>query len=328
MKIKVKKKPPTDVWELRRDGVTQSLIGNFLTCPEKARLRYVKGYREKKPSEAIQFGDVFHKAMDAGYSYIKDNRFNLSQEEAANVAMIEVQRIEASKILYPHEDLEMLLGTVEATIPGYFLYWGKKDIGRKWIALEEEIEVEITIDGVTFLLRAKLDGLFELNSGRWVLKETKTKGRIDETAILTKLNIDFQTLFYLWLIRAKWGVHAGKVLYDVVRRTQLRQKTKTGETVSQFITRVRKDIEDRPNWYFMRFNMSLTESELDEWAESDLMSVLRQLVRWSNKEFNYRNSWACSGGSFPCPFLRVCTMGDKTGLIKVDSAHSELGQKT
>lgn len=328
------------VWDLIEDGVTQSFVSKFLTCPESARWRYVKGYREKAPSQALQFGDVFHQAKEAGHTLMKDSRFNLSPEEAAQEAGCAVQRLEESRVLYPHEDLEETFGMVEAMIPGYFAVWGKDDLSREWVALEEEIEVPITVLGVTFMLRAKLDGLFRSGKhGRITLTETKTKGRIDEGAIMSKLNIDFQTLFYLALVRIKYGEFARRVMYDVVRRPQLRRgkggktrhkvpKTVPPERLVEYINRVKADVLSRPDWYYMRFTMIITEPELDAWIERDLMPILEQIVRWYRKEFNYHNSYACSNGSSVCPFLRLCTSGDKTGLVKVASAHSELGTKS
>lgn len=327
IKVKVKRRKlvsltQSGVWDLERDGITQSFISKWLACPESARLRYAKGLVEKVPADYLTFGDVFHRGLEGGFDLVKDSRFQLSPEEARNESVCTVQRLEASKVLYPHTDLEKILGLIEATLWGYFDFWGKKDIATTWVALEEEIETEVTVLGTTFRIRAKIDGLSERKE-RLTLKETKTKGRVDEVSIAKRLTLDFQTLLYLWLVRRKYGRFAGNVLYDIVRRTQLRQGK--AEPLKKFLDRVKKDIAERPEWYFIRFKTLVTEAELDEWERKQLWPILGQIVRWHRKEFHYQNPYSCTNGNYVCPYLSLCSSGDGSGLVKTTKAHAELG---
>src|SRR5687768_5683535 len=70
MKFKKRPKPPV-FYDLRRDGVTQSLLNEFLMCPQRARLGYVMGLTPITTSGALSFGSVVHDALDKIYSEMK-----------------------------------------------------------------------------------------------------------------------------------------------------------------------------------------------------------------------------------------------------------------
>src|SRR5687768_6276449 len=63
-------KPKGYSWDLFRDGVTQGLLSNFLVCPERTRLGYMRGLRSVKEKPYIHFGNVVHEAIEKVYAQI------------------------------------------------------------------------------------------------------------------------------------------------------------------------------------------------------------------------------------------------------------------
>lgn len=178
------------------------------------------------------------------------------------------------------------------------------------------------VPGILMRLRGKRDGRFRSKkSGQVWLFETKTKGRINEDSIMDRLNFDLQTMLYLWTMWKEFDVFPGGVTYNILRKPQL--KMKKGENLKQFVARIAKDIEDRPDFYFMRYQSSITQQDLKKW-EAEFKVQLRRLFLWSRGDENYKNSSACSMGGVNCQFLSVCSRNDRTHFTRKVTPFPEL----
>lgn len=336
-----KKKKDEVFYDLLRDGITYSSLETWITCPEKFRLGVVEGLSALKSSVALDFGSQFHNAHDVLYSMARDGTLDVSQiEETVEMILDEMyEKMEAellAKLPRP-EDLEEWKQTFESmavTFRAYVRYYISDftDKGLQWESLEELFKIPYTIqlpgeESVTIYVRGKRDGTFSVKDKmskrrRVYLFETKTKAIIDDGATFDKLSFELQCNLYLSTLRQKLGGETpGGVLYNLVRRSQLRLK-KT-ETRQEYVERIAEDIAARPEHYFQRINVAITEKDLNEW-EPTFLSMLTQIYRWSRGEFHYRNSAACNGRFGVCHFLTVCASGDKSYLKKRNFPFPEL----
>ena len=329
------------IWDLYRDGVTQGLLANFLLCPEKARLASVEGLSMIRTGGALAFGSLVHDVLDEVYSSAmrkkdaKDwTKFNLAVLDVAlrNKEKQDRDAINSKDKGSDVEALQMLeenFGMAEGILPGYLEKWKEDFEGAEWIALEQTFATEITfeLDGemITLVVRGKRDGVFRSKKSHQLwLFETKTKGRVDEDSIMDRLMFDLQVMLYLWSLWKDYGVVPGGVVYNIIRKPQLRQK-KT-ETLKEFIDRIKADVKTRPDFYYMRYQSSIVESDLKKWEE-EFVDILRQLVRWYRKEFHWKNSSACSMGGVNCQFLSVCSRNDRSQFKVKTTAFPELVEK-
>lgn len=332
MKIKLKK-PQSNIeapvlWSLDRDGLTQSMITNWLTCGEKFRLSYVEGYRKSAIGSApMEFGNCIHELLDMIYSSSRDYD---PKEFLSNIGTV----IQNSCTTYEQEKYEKIelegndwnalalnVGIAEVLLPKYFDYWDSDFTDTKWVALEEVFDITIIVDGRPIRIRGKIDGAPRIKDALWLF-ETKTKGRIVEEAIIDKLSIDLQVNLYLWALWKKYGEYPAGVIYNIIRRPQL--KLGKTETHSAYIARVKADVYDRPEHYFMRNIGSVYPSEIAKWEKTQLIPILREIIRWYDGEGRFKNISACTSGFYPCEFLSICGQGNKSGFTKRTALFEEL----
>lgn len=287
--------------DLEKDGVTYSFLNEFMLCREQARLSYVEGYTRDGIVEALDYGTLFHKGMEViakkgatvkaavmaikreGDDIIRDRR--LKQHEAAIVQELSTK----ARIVFPW----------------YHEYWRQKkghEFRSKFVAREESFRLEHEIpfydgDGAStprvVVIRGRFDAIFRLNGRLWLM-ENKTKSQIDEEGLQASLSQDLQTMLYCHTIKLKFGEAPVGVLYNVIRRPQLRQKK--DETQSEFFRRIEDDVQTDPDRYFMRWEVSLADGDIEKWVERSLNPILTQVCLWWDEiKQNPFNPWKIPG---------------------------------
>jgi hypothetical protein len=131
-------------------------------------------------------------------------------------------------------------------------------------------------------------------------------------------------MLYMWAMRVIYGRPPAGVIYNLIRRTQLKKSVK--DTLASFAIRVAEDIQVRPDFYFMRFTGSIVVTELDDW-EREFDDQMIQLEKWYLREYHYKNPTACAGRAFQCPYIPICGRDNYTGFIKKDVLYPELEPK-
>lgn len=279
------------LWDLWRDGITQGFIKVFLACPEQARLKYIEGLSIKTSSEPLEFGSAFH-AIEAnvcqrqskGKKGLKTDLIELIAEETT---IYENKHIRDTKMAKKDQQgFGEMLSLVELTLQHYFKQW--EDSKTNWVCREVAFAEPYAISPAnvfpagpnrSVLLRGRWDGLFDDKQKKLRLLETKTKARIDEDGIQATLPTDIQTMLYCCAAKLRYGRVPAGVVYNVVRRSQLRPK-KGEDYFKEYIPRVHQDMIERPGFYFMRWQVDFTPSDLDKWEHRVLNPIVERIVEW------------------------------------------------
>ena len=110
---KYKNKKP--LWDLEKDGITFSMLSQFLICRERFRLTSVEGWTSKGLSIPIEFGQIFH--------WVLEKKINSPRTSISKLIKDDLKRRKKTLKKSQLEDYEIVLGLVQVTIDGYFEYW-------------------------------------------------------------------------------------------------------------------------------------------------------------------------------------------------------------
>jgi len=290
MKIKIKKKSLIKGWDLWKDGITQSFIHSFLTCREQTRLKYKELWTNKKSSLAIEFGSCYHWMLSKIYKN-PDVLKNIDLLIKEYRKLWSVQNpVQGAKQC---EQLELIFGIIKSMIPEYFERWngdlsGKYKHGNstvrpeKWIAFEHRFKISYQYsDGKSTYLTGALDGCFYDKKKNLWLFETKTKGMIDEEGIQDILPVDIQVMLYLYAMQTEYKKRPEGVLYNVIRRPGQRQLK--DESLKSFLERIQKEVSNHKKYdhYFKRWELSITDKEMQDWKIEFLDPVMQEIRMWS-----------------------------------------------
>lgn len=341
----IRKKPNGEpLWDLWRDGITQSALAYWLACPEKFRLRFIEGLGVPSISSAVSFGDLWHRAMESLYGAYGDpasvvsrasRKLSGDKSHLLQLTNKTVQALEAADratldaigadAVAEHEH-QIRFSQLEALLEPYAIYWLEEFQGVEWLSLEKEFGVPYTLDdGRVIYLRGKIDGVCRLKKRRWLF-ETKTKSRIDEDPLVEHLPMDMQVNMYAHAEEKSSGEAPEGVIYNIVRRPQL--KLGKTETLKAFRDRMRDDVRSRPDHYFVRLTGTFDPEDQMLWAR-DFKRILHAFARWydeltSPETGHYRNPFACITAWGACEYLRLCGRQDRVGLMRRETAFPEL----
>lgn len=308
---------PKGMWNLYEDGITQSMLNVFLTCPEKMRLSYCQGLESNKSAtSAMEFGNLIHDLLDMVYSGFRDagdqRAFVDDLQPNLTIAINEYHDDKNKELTAEGSDvnsLELNTALADLILPSYFNTWKEDWTTFEWVALEEVFDEILTLEfndvEYKIRIRGKFDGIVRINGKLWLF-ETKTKGRIEEDNIVDKLSLDLQVFLYFWAVQQKYKEYPVGVIYNIIRKPQ--QRRKTDEGIKEFASRVGIEVRKDPAHYFMRINGSVTAPEIKEW-EKEFKEIMRQLINWYEGGFHFKNTTNCVGGFSACTFLALCGGG-------------------
>lgn len=344
------------------DGITQSLLGRFLECRERFRLKVVEGLVEDEGfSRPLEFGNFWHAAEEARLAgqpwdaAIKRYRLLLERR-------------------YPNDTTEIFkwYNVCKTQFPIYLKYWEhhKDEKAAKPILEECSFKVPYGLpSGRVVILRGKWDALRLLGFGKSkrpaiYIKEHKTKGEIDEEGILKTVAWNLQTMMYQIALRecadqeqqpadlhgdaqkAYWDAimkyPIGGVLYNVVRRPLADRyaiKQKKSESITTFYNRLGGVIKADAKNYFMRWRIDLTDDDIATFKKRTFHPIMESLCDWwgeirdnpfepwdrGNRHF--QAPWGCFNslaGGFRGSYFDYLTTGREYGLTKTTNLFPEL----
>lgn len=303
----------------------------FDTCPRLYYFKYVLGYRTVGVAFALADGTLWHKAMEMWW---------LDKNVDSCVTFIQ-----------QHARDEWVAAKFMALMRGYHELYKE----QKYVTLEIEetftLPIKNPYTGETsqhFLLGGRQDALAEDDFSLLQVVEHKTTS-LDISpggAYWQRLRLDAQVSNYIMAAEAASGREVGGVLYDVVRKPQLRpfkatplakRFTKKGglrkgahefdETPTEFYVRVLEELGEHPHKYYqrapeVRFEADEKEAMFDLWATAERIHFSEEHKMWP------RNTESCFKFNRPCDFFDVCTkrvaLENELHYRKVEQQHEEL----
>lgn len=312
-----------------RDGVSFSLLSKWKECREKAKL-HLMGITPRYRSSALTFGTVVHEILDMAYSEIqpKQKKRTVPDTQKVKAYTKRLERIWQKENPAADErltvDFETALLFSEAVLPIYFKRWSG-DLKFQWLGVESEFRVLLSTKLGDVPIVGKRDGVFQYEKSKalWLF-ETKTKGQINEGALVDRIAFEEQVLMYLLALRFERPKEPiGGILYNIIRRPQLRQAAT--ESVRAFAARCAQDVIDRPEFYFLRLKISINTSDLITFQKEFTATVTDFVLWWQEKVGHYRNTNACEGRYGQCEMLPICSRQDYVPFFKRTKVFSELG---
>jgi hypothetical protein len=290
--------------------VSHSQLTDFMNCEERHRLGYYQGWMLRAPVTALNFGSLFHQALELGFQGKSPKQVHMMINKEAreiaktmpDAASTQQFRLDVCKIL--------------AMVPAYFKRY-KEDVTRTDWDRRPEVEFDepiletkdyvVRLRGKIDLLIAEKKPLKEVPT--YYVMEHKTASRPDES-YFARLRLDWQVYAYIWACKKLTGKYPKSVIYDVVKKTQIRRKVK--ETEEEFMERVRleyTDFADDKN-YFMRYTILPDKTQYQTWLKQ-IRQVCSRLVRKlrSEKPVWIMNTDQCVHKYGKCKFFSVCMSG-------------------
>lgn len=249
---------PSPSWTLD-DGISYSLLSRFIGCRERYRLYAVEGVRETRNKTSMDFGTYFHKLLE-----LRAKHPNKSPSQLFKLN---------NTILTPTE-----LGVAKVVYEEYHDYYSGDNY--KYFAQEDKFDVKYVLpSGHTFRLRGRLDETIINPNRSLMIQENKTKGNINEDQLAAHIPFNLQTMFYVTAAAIHYKKPVEGVLYNVIRKPGHTQTNKDANEKA-FLDRLRKDIQSRPQYFFIRWEYPITDKQLQDWKNYTLHPLLLQLRVW------------------------------------------------
>lgn len=276
-----------------KEGVSFSLLSDFLVCRERFRLHVIEGFREKESFDhKLYYGSFFHACEEARHlgKNWKDALRNIHRKMVTR---------------YPddHAEINKWIEICKRQYPHYVTHY-TKDMGKvKFIPEKIFMVPYILPSGRVIILRGMIDGIYTKKDGTVVIQENKTKGYIDWPAIESTIFWNLQAMIYFLMSREMIAQNLSltasskkripypglpekrptRILYNVIKRPlsdHYSIKKKKGESVSQFYDRLEGLIAENPNDYFMRKEIPIHKFQLDAFLRKMLHPILESLCDW------------------------------------------------
>lgn len=269
-------------------GITQSMLGKYLGCPERFRLNVIEGLKEAEQFyHRMEFGNMWHVCEESLAHPTQQNW----KESLLHYCKQLTQRYRDQQ-----QEIEKWYNVILRQFPVYIGHWSKHpDVRkRKPIYQEQVFKVKYTLpSGRTVYLRGKFDAVDLIEDGLYI-QENKSKGEVNKEQIERQLKFDLQSNFYTVALLNDEGMWVHKVKktgvrYNVVRRPlsdgkycirQLkgRGKEKKGaETTTQYYDRLGKLIAGDPEYFFVRFRTEISPRDIGIFKAKSLNPILENL---------------------------------------------------
>jgi hypothetical protein len=306
-----------------REYLSHSRIGILLACQRKYELHYERRLERIDQAESLMLGKAFQEAVEyrdpgRGFNQIMDEADEVGGSADYDRLRVNATIVKAAAQLYLDRwvpkcsrcEGDGFLEDVEyAPCP---ICDGTGYDQAEHREMEYRVQLRSPWTGAysrTFDLKGYADGVTRhSNHGpnqqgeTLTLTENKLVGRITEAQV-KKLPLDRQVTLSCYGLWRATGVPVTGVHYRHIKKPSIKQTQK--ETVNQFIDRLERDYQERPDFYSHEETLYRTtedllrvEAELWMWAE-DIRNLRRQRIY-------PRNTGSCDdyGG---CEYVPICT---------------------
>ena len=269
-------------------------------CPEKHHRRYRELLEPKnaKPNWALLYGSAIHNAID--------------QWNKHEVVTLQIELPEG--IILDGEDevlLEYWQGVLEVQMERYMIYYAEDFENHEVIMNEEVLRTEFM--GIT--LEGKIDRVWRMGK-KIVQVDTKTVSSLDKDKY-DGWHFKFQFLFYTWLLAKAKGIVPNEVWVDAIKKPAQRRKKE--ESTPALIQRIRQEMIQNPQDYFMRIPLLMHKGTLERFEKEILVPKINRIRYLTNDPApaivdvltRNKNTESCHNYGSTCPYLPLCLHGDK-----------------
>lgn len=327
-------------------GVTQSLLGKYLVCRERFRLKVIDGWAEADNFRlAMEYGNMIHEMEEA-----------LAANRDWRVALLQYAQKLSTRYPLCGEQITKWYQVASLQFPIYVKYWEQNQdvLDRTPIYQEKVFNHPYKLpSGRVVYIRGKYDAV-DLIGGKspgMYLGENKAKGSVNCDEIENQLNFNLQTLLYLLVLSEDKSLteRVKGVRYNVIRRPlaggkhSIRPKKATkkvaAETMDEYYNRLGGLIRDEPGHYFHRWKQEVSSVELTNFRSQFLDPCLEELCRWydwvtggdpwrSGNKIHYRSPYGIYNlmDGKPNELDEYLLSGSTLGLEKTDNLFPELGE--
>lgn len=298
-------------WQVEKHGISYSMLEDWMTCRQKAWFR-INGIRPMGVAEPLIYGSIVHSILSRIHKFVKEQHGVPKRELVEKWVEESHEEWVAKNPRSSAQALEIAeLSTLQASaiMPQYVKHWEKDLLRFKWITIEELVKAPF--NGTT--INAIIDALTEDRKDQLWLHEHKTHSRISEGTLVDRIHFANQTLIYALVVQILYNRIPKGVYYNVVRRPSI--KPKKGQPLNVFAKRLEEDVAERPDFYFVRFEVEIDEEDVARLSR-ELQTAIGEIQVWQTGSTHYRNTSQCEGKYGACPFLKICGNNDWTGYVK------------
>lgn len=307
---------------------TSSSVKTFRSCPRKFFWKYLARLEPRRKSGSLIIGTAVHEALAEWYAN-PTKPMNVLCKNAVDKAWEEAS---VHHDFYSPDDWSKLqsdLSILRGLLLGYAGFY--EEDRSNWTIRRDLIEVEFRVDMGDFDYGGKCDLLAKnRQKKRSILVEHKTARKIDSNYV-GRLPLDTQIRGYIFGAQYGFEFTPRYVLYDVVRKAQLRKKK--DESDYAFAKRVSEDYVNRPDFYFYRDEIKINQEDIDAFeleirqVHSQYMAIVNGPIDPTDPRAWGPNDQACNEYFTTCPFLELdLGMGNEAmvSFSQRDNIHSEL----
>jgi len=345
------KQTQTRLWKgPQQDGITQSLLSQFLVCRERFRLLVMEGLKEREAyNHKLEYGNLWHTAEEYYHQELGDWKEALHRYSR----MLKHQYGERQS------EIDKWLQVCLRQFQVYTEHWAEWEKGQKRKCLEREEKFSVwhvLPSGDKVRLRGKMDSLW-LVGNHLYMQENKAKGSVNEDQLRSELPWNLQLMFYVVALRHRMRKEErlrrckfGGVFYNVIRRPlggfkfNIQQRkgrmTKAGrigeESLEEYYDRLESIIRDNVDHFFVRARLVLTQDDIDKFEYQTLNPLLQTIFDWWNQMCQPKPTyntlhWRMPYGVYSPlanerqdEYTQYLATGDTTGLEKVNNLFPEL----
>ncbi len=336
MRIKMAKTKPTYDYDPTVDGVSQSMIGTWLSCREKARLNIILGLSSiQNNSKPLIFGSISHGVLERGYRLMRASKVPslggivAYMDNWVNEALDDWKEENPKRNTDAEDSAEECAAIIQELLPRYFEHWFAEDSKVKWMHVEDQFKVPLQMpDGKYVNMVGQFDGSYFDQKKRLCLFETKNKSQFPER-LAELLPLDLQLGYYLTALAATTKKTAHLVRYNLIRRPGERRGQQ--ESLPNFCRRIGENVAKKPDHYFVRLDIRLEEQERQTHMFR-AQKLVEEFYHWwkttdpKEKDLMW-NSGSCENRYGVCGNLLICANNDKSGHYVRDAVSPELVKK-
>lgn len=307
------------IYNLKEQGISQSLLTNW-ACRIKFILK-LNRWSTIESGKNTYYGSIVHHILERVYK--KDAKTMPGKKDIRVWIDEYIGKHEKEMTIWTDNKSELAAGMCQVVMEKYCKYYASDFQEIEVYAPETKFSVPFQ----NTILKGMRDLLFYYKGKKEMcLMEHKTMGRVEEKVLLRRLRIDKQLFFYVTASEESNGKKINQVLYNVIRKPQIKYDEKN--TIVDFLKRLSDDIDSRPDFYFLRYPITITEKDKSIYKEQlknkllDIEDFLHGKLRVYREEDMCESAY--NGSPYVCEYIDVCATGLLKGFIQQKSLFPEL----